>query len=102
MQEFRHERYVFPALLAVLFLGTVFVFVTNGSGDKAAPASGGASVTAPATTAGSAQRTVTVKSGDNPTSIAERAGITLDRLYELNPRLDPGTLRPGQKLRLAR
>ena len=102
MQGSRHERYVFPALLAVLFFGTLFVFVTNGSGDKASPASGGASVTAPTTSAGPARRMVTVKSGDNPTSIAERAGITLDRLYELNPRLDPGSLRPGQKLRLAR
>ena len=41
-----------------------------------------------------------VKAGDTPSGIAEKAGISLDTLYELNPDLDPQTLAPGQRIRL--
>lgn len=46
------------------------------------------------------RRTYTVRAGDNLTSIADRYGITVQRLEELNPRADPQTLRRGQRLRL--
>ncbi len=42
----------------------------------------------------------TVKPGDTPSSIAEEAGIPLERLLELNPDIDPQALSPGQRLRL--
>jgi LysM repeat protein len=45
---------------------------------------------------------VAVRDGDTATSIAIHAGMSVDRLLELNPSLDPRTLRPGQKLTLAR
>jgi len=47
-------------------------------------------------------RTYTVKSGDTPSGIAEKVGIELDRLLELNPDLDPQTLTPGTEIRLRR
>jgi LysM repeat protein len=46
------------------------------------------------------KKSYTVKAGDTPSSIAEAAGIPLDRLLELNPDIDPQALSPGQKLKL--
>ena len=46
------------------------------------------------------RKSYTVKAGDTPSGIAEKAGISLDTLYELNPDLDPQTLAPGQRIKL--
>ncbi len=46
-------------------------------------------------------RFVKVQAGDTPASIAAAAGITTDRLFELNPSIDPSSLHPGQTLKLA-
>lgn len=45
--------------------------------------------------------TITVQSGEGPKQLAERAGITVDRLFELNG-IDPNNyfLYPGQELRI--
>jgi len=45
-------------------------------------------------------RTYTVKPGDVLSSIAEKTGVPLSRLQELNPDVDPQALRTGQKLKL--
>ena len=44
------------------------------------------------------RKTYTVKSGDTMSGIAEKTGVSLETLMELNPDVD--TLSPGQKLRL--
>ena len=44
--------------------------------------------------------TYTVKTGDTLASIAERTGVSVERLQELNPNLDPQALATGQKLKL--
>lgn len=58
------------------------------------------------TTSGSSskptRKSYTVKSGDVLSGIAESTGVALERLLELNPDLDPQTLRAGQKIKLAR
>ena len=41
-----------------------------------------------------------VRQGDVLSVIAERFGISVDRLQQLNPTLDPRLLRPGMRLRL--
>jgi LysM repeat protein len=41
-----------------------------------------------------------VKAGDTPSSIAERHGVPLSQIQELNPDLDPQTLAPGQRIKL--
>ena len=41
-----------------------------------------------------------VKEGDTLASIAERTGITVEKLQELNPELDPQALVTGQEVRL--
>jgi LysM repeat protein len=47
-------------------------------------------------------RTYTVRAGDVLSTIAERTGVPLSRLEELNPDVDPQALRTGQKLKLRR
>jgi len=44
------------------------------------------------------RKTYTVKSGDTLSGIAEKTGVSLETLSELNP--DADTLSPGQKLKL--
>ena len=44
--------------------------------------------------------TYTVKTGDTLASIAERTGVSVERLQELNPELDPQALVSGQKIKL--
>jgi LysM repeat protein len=45
-------------------------------------------------------RRYTVKPGDTPSSIADRTGIPLEQILQLNPNLDPQTLSPGERIRL--
>ena len=42
-----------------------------------------------------------VRSGDTLGRIADRFGTSVDRLLELNPGIDPQTLRVGQTIRIA-
>lgn len=46
------------------------------------------------------RRRYTVEVGDTPSGIAEKTGVSLERLLELNPDLDPQTLAPGTRLKL--
>jgi LysM repeat protein len=58
-------------------------------------------VTATTTTAREPRRrSYTVRAGDSLSAVAARYGITVERLTELNPKVDPQTLRRGQRLRL--
>jgi LysM repeat protein len=43
-----------------------------------------------------------VKPGDTPSAIAEKTGVPLAQIEELNPDLDPQLLNPGDKIRLSR
>ena len=45
-------------------------------------------------------RTYTIKAGDTPSGIAERAGVPLEQILELHPALDPQTLSPGTEIKL--
>ena len=118
MDEIDLEHYVLPALVALLILGTFVVIVTSGGSDESAgavdrPARTSTATTSTATTSTTTQTTSTspaaasssgrfdeVRPGDTPTSIAERAGISTERLLELNPSIDPSALKPGQTLKL--
>jgi LysM repeat protein len=44
--------------------------------------------------------TYTIKANDTLSGIAERHGMTVERLQELNPELDPQGLVAGQKIKL--
>jgi LysM repeat protein len=45
-------------------------------------------------------RRYTVKSGDTPSSIADKTGIPLEQILRLNPDLDPQSLSPGERIKL--
>jgi LysM repeat protein len=100
-------RYLAPlALVAVVI---ALIVVVNGSRDE--PSGGNTpnqtSTTRPnSTPSGSSKRErkgprrYTVKSGDTPSSIADKTGIPLEQILRLNPDLDPQTLSPGERIRL--
>jgi hypothetical protein len=44
--------------------------------------------------------TYTVKSGDTLVGIADKTGVPIEKLQELNPELDPQALVSGQKIKL--
>jgi hypothetical protein len=107
MEEVDLERLVLPALLALLLLGAFVIVATSGGGNPATPVTPLPAQSAPARPAQDRQsptpqhRFVKVQEGDTPASIAAAAGITTDRLIELNPSMDPSSLHPGQTLKLA-
>ena len=41
-----------------------------------------------------------VKAGDTYSHIAEKTGLTMEQLETFNPRIDPTTIQPGQKIKL--
>jgi LysM repeat protein len=98
MEEQTYARYALPGLLLVLVIGLLAILViSGGSGDgKDADASS----VRTATVVKPSRKTITVRAGDNPSAIAERAGIPLERLLELNPRVDPRALQVGDTLKL--
>ncbi len=58
--------------------------------------------TGTSTTSGPSTTTYTIKSGDVLSAIAEEKGVSLDAILELNPDLDPQSLRTGQKIKIPR
>jgi LysM repeat protein len=115
MEEIDVGHYVLPALLTLLILGTFLIVVTNGGGDDELVDRPARSTTPTTTTAAQQSKTTPkpaapvtsarftkVRAGDTPTSIADRSGISTERLLELNPSVDPKALTPGQTLKLAR
>src|SRR4051794_13671559 len=46
------------------------------------------------------RRRYTVKPGDTPSGIAEKTGVPLSKILELNPNLDDQSLTVGDKLKL--
>jgi LysM repeat protein len=47
------------------------------------------------------RRTYTVKSGDTLSSIAVKTGVSLERIQQLNPKLDSNSLQTGQRVKLS-
>ena len=108
-------RFIAPLAL-VAFALALFLVVSNTTQDEAGTSGaqdGGEPAQATATPAGGnggdgggsgrkrkARRIYTIESGDTPSGIAERVGVPLEQILELNPDLDPQTLTPGTKIRL--
>jgi LysM repeat protein len=114
MEEIDVGHYVLPALLTLLILGTFFIIVTSGGSEESGAVDRPARSATPTTTTAKPRTTTTkavpassgrfvkVQPGDTPTSIADRSGISTERLLDLNPSVDPGALKPGQTLKIAR
>jgi teichoic acid transport system ATP-binding protein len=91
------------ALLITLSIGGS----SNGSGADSAGTKPRAATQAAATrttttaAAKSAPRTYSVKPGDVLSAIAEKTGVSLQRIEELNPNVDAQTLHAGQQIKLS-
>jgi LysM repeat protein len=48
-----------------------------------------------------AKRAYIIKSGDTLSSIAEKTGVSLERIQQLNPKLDSNALQTGQRVKLS-
>jgi LysM repeat protein len=98
-------RYVPPIALVIVAFAFFAIMASNGGDGDAAR---GRVVDAPAIgeqagrTAPRPKRAYVVKAGDVASVIAERTGVSLQALEALNPGIDLRTIRPGQKLKLAR
>lgn len=81
--------YTVLAMVGLAIMGIAIAAVkvaTQDTPSPRAPVTGGASYV--------------VREGDALSAIAQRTGLTVDRLMELNPTLDPQTLVPGRRIRL--
>lgn len=107
-------RLLAPLALVVCLIA-VFV-VLSGGGEKASTSSGAkdsqtssqgsssgedsADASTESGSTGPVRSTYRVKPGDSFAAIAEKTGVEVDTLAELNPDVDPRALQPGQKLKL--
>lgn len=94
------------APLALVAAAIAIVTIVRPDGQEAAPRVADRTVTdrparSPAGKGSAARRTTyTVRQGDVLSAIAQRTGVGVARLRDLNPDVDAQTLRVGQKLRL--
>jgi LysM repeat protein len=103
-------RFLAPLALVAFAVALFAVVSSNLSDDEDPPGARGASQPAQATPGPNGKsgekkrkrppRSYTVKAGDTPSGIAEKNDVPLDRIFELNPDLDPQTLTPGTKIKL--
>ncbi len=98
-------RLAAPVALVAVAIAFLFVLVsssTDGDSDRAAETTERTS-TAQTTERKPAPRRAaiyTVKTGDTLGAIAEKTGLDVETLLELNPELDPQALVSGQKIKL--
>ena len=101
-------RLLAPAALVVFALAVLLIVLSSAGGDDGGGSgaddtrgSGAtATATSPARRKPSRRNTYTVKSGDTLGSIAEKSGVEVEQLQELNPQLDPQALVAGQRIKL--
>jgi LysM repeat protein len=114
----RHSpaRWLAPSALAAAALALVVVFTTSLGSSSEESASSQSPVeertsTERRGTTGERARTATTRPGDTPATytvqagdilseIAEKTGVPVERLRELNPELDANAMSVGQELRL--
>lgn len=97
------------APIALLICAVAFASVVFSSPAVDSDETGGAGTTERTTTnppaqterqAGRRRRNYTVQTGDTLGAIAEKTGVSVERLLVLNPELDPQALVAGQRIRL--
>ena len=95
------------APLALVGFVVALLLVINGAGsDGGSKGTSGSQPAATATATPTKQKArkqrkrYTVKAGDTPSGIAEKTGVPLSTILELNPDLDDQTLTVGDKLKL--
>ncbi len=96
----RPARVLAPLVLLASAAAVLLVIQNTLKDDGSAPVSTTTTTTTTRTTKVSTRKTYVVRSGDTLGAIAEKTGVPVDKLLELNPKVDPQSLRAGQKLRL--
>lgn len=93
-------RYLAP-LAVVAAAGAVYVVVQSGlESGSSSPATTGPAITTTKAAKPKGRSTYTVRPGDTLSAISSRTGVSLERLEQLNPKIDPNSLSTGQKLKL--
>lgn len=103
-------RILAPVSVGAFAVAILAVLIASGAlsgGDSADPAGGQAGERRSDRTERRAPRersrrpaTYTVEAGDTLGSIADDTGVSVERLQEINPQLDPQTLATGQRINL--
>jgi LysM repeat protein len=102
-------RWLAPLALVGALVAVVWT-VSSSTSDDPGPSGSRATEPAPRGTSTGADddreqprrpRTYTVQQGDILSSVAEKTGVSVERLQELNPDVDANALSIGQKLRLS-
>ena len=101
-------RFLAPLALVAFALAVVLIVIASSGGgdggggdsDTARGGNSGTGTSSTQTTPRPTRATYTVKTGDTLGAIAEKTGITVERLQTLNPDLDPQALLSGQKIKL--
>lgn len=117
MLNHRPSRWLAPLALLAAVLAVTFVYAGStsdeGGGDGGSTTTeeqrearggetgtGGETDTGARTSTQRQKRTYTVRPGDTLAVIAERTGLTVEELLELNPEIDPNSLTVGEKIKL--
>ena len=93
-------RWIAPLALVAAVIAIIVVVNGAKSSDSSKSDSGSARTT---TTAHHKRKHLVyvVKPGDILSGVAQKTGVSVERLQELNPNVDANSLHPGQKLKLA-
>ena len=100
------SRVLAPLSLVAFFIAFIVVLTTSGvSNEGSSRSTPSGSPASPTTQSGGqpapgGRSSYTVKAGDTLGAIAEKTGLTVAKLEELNPDLDPQGLVTGQKIKL--
>jgi LysM repeat protein len=97
-------RLIAPVALVVAVVAVLFVVQASTSSDGDSKGGSAGTPTTQQTTSTTPQRRIrpsyTVKLNDTLGLIAEKTGVSVARIQELNPELDPQNLIVGQKIKL--
>jgi LysM repeat protein len=97
-------RLLAPVALAVFAVIFFAVILSSGSDDKNGNRTAATSAKRVSTRKSQPRKqtasTYTVKIGDNLPAIARKTGLTVEKIQELNPQVDPYGLQSGQKIKL--
>jgi hypothetical protein len=95
-------RYLAPVALLAVVAGT-YLIVEHGLNTQPAPRAAGSTLHITRKQRRFVRRRFyVVAPGDSLTAIAGRTGVPVGTIQALNPRIDPNSLQPGQRLRLRR
>ena len=96
----RPARLVAPLVLLACAAAVIVIVQSTLRDDPPGSSKTSVTTTTTRTSTTPARKTYRVRSGDTLGGIAERVDVPVDRLLELNPDVDPQSLRAGQRLRL--